>query len=226
MDQIRYPQLVGGLDKRWIWKDEMGKNRYFLSCNYQERINNCITDLNTEIANLSELSMKDVVYMIVLIDWLSDAVYEIRQLLSKKVKEKIEVKNADDADKSGKYFEAIRSFIVAHPLTTNRHKDYKLTGNLICADVRSRLSGVERAFQNSFEWFYLGIDGLEKSTREMNSDFFLLIYNKKRDGGRFYQYVHMKLDDLIAVVNLRIKKLEDLDKQLSKLKKKDIETED
>jgi len=36
----------------------------------------------------------------------------------------------------------------------------------------------------------------------------------------------MRLDDLFTVVDFRIKKLEVLDKRLSKLKKKDIETED
>lgn len=63
-------------------------------------------------------------------------------------------------------------------------------------------------------------------TRQTHSDFFLLVYNKKDDGGKFHKYIHMRLDDLFTVVDFRIKKLEVLDKRLSKLKKKDIETED
>ena len=172
MDRIKYPKFVGGFDKHWIWKDEKGNSMYSLSCDYLQKIMYCIAYLNDEIRNLAELSMKDVVYIIVLIDWLSDAVYRIKKLLPQKVNKKIAIEDDADTVKSGKYFDAVRSFIVAHPLNTDRHEAYGLVGDLICADVRSQLTGFERAFGNSLEWLYLGVDGLKKKYKRNAFGFF------------------------------------------------------
>lgn len=221
MDKLKHPKLVGGLDKRWIWKDGMGNDNYSLSVEFLAKVNNCITDLNSEIDGLSELSMKDVVYIAVLINWLSDAVYEIRELLPTHMKEKVPKPDANMV-KVVEFLKAVRSFIIAHPLHTDRHEKYKLDGTLICVDVRGPISEFDKAFARGIECFYFGLDGMEESTMDMDSDFHLLAYDKKSDGGLLYKYIHLKLDDLFYAANCRIKYLEDLDKELSKLKQKKI----
>ena len=88
------------------------------------------------------------------------------------INKKIAIEDDADTVKSGKYFDAVRSFIVAHPLNTDRHEAYGLVGDLICADVRSQLTGFERAFGNSLEWLYLGVDGLKKKYKRNAFGFF------------------------------------------------------
>lgn len=36
------------------------------------------------------------------------------------------------------FFRAMRSFVSAHPLGTDRHPDYGLDGSLICIDIRGK----------------------------------------------------------------------------------------
>ena len=63
--------LKNGLDKKWIWNNA---DSFSLSCDYLQKINYCIQDLNSEIGSLSNPSMKEVVFVIVLIDWICEAV--------------------------------------------------------------------------------------------------------------------------------------------------------
>lgn len=107
-----------GIDKQWIWKD---KDNYYRSRDYLQKINFCIQDLNRELNNLCNPSMKEVVYIIVLIDWIREAVDAIPKILRPEVMEDYVYENEDMTNKSIDFFKAIRSFVVAHPLSTNRH---------------------------------------------------------------------------------------------------------
>lgn len=79
MDELRnLNNLNRGIHKRWIWEN---KDNYYRSCDYLQKINYCIQDLNAEINNLNEPSMKEVVYIITLIDWICEAVGAIAQIL-------------------------------------------------------------------------------------------------------------------------------------------------
>ena len=60
-----------GIHKHWIWGD---KDNFYLSCDYLQKVNFCIQDLNAEIYNLQTPSMKEVVYIIALVDWVCEAV--------------------------------------------------------------------------------------------------------------------------------------------------------
>ena len=79
MEELRnLNDLDRGIHKRWIWGT---KDNYFRSCDYLQKINYSIQDLNAEIKNLSTPSMKDVIFVIALVDWICEAVKSIQEIL-------------------------------------------------------------------------------------------------------------------------------------------------
>lgn len=111
-------ELNRGIHKHWIWGSE---DKFSLSCDYLQKINYSIQDLNSEICNLCKPTMKEVVYVIVLVDWICEAVDSIHRILRKEVSCFLNISKEEDIQKAEKYFKAIRSFVVAHPLNTDRH---------------------------------------------------------------------------------------------------------
>lgn len=159
MDELRnLNNLNRGIHKRWIW---VNKDNYYRSCDYLQKINYCIQDLNAEINNLNEPSMKDVVYIIALIDWICEAVGAISQILKLGVMNNYVYEKEDSILQSIQFFKAIRSFVVAHPLSTDRHKKYGFDGDMICVDIRRKTSAVTKLFSHSSDWFHLDFDGLK-----------------------------------------------------------------
>ena len=86
--------------------------------------------------------MKEIVFVIVLIDWICEAVESLQKILLKDIFSGFTCKNEEDIEKSKKYFKAIRSFVVAHPLNTDRLKDYGLDGDFIGVDVRMKTAAI------------------------------------------------------------------------------------
>ena len=66
-------KLKYSLHKQWIWGN---KENFYLSQDYLQKINFSIQDLNKEIQYLSKPTMKDVIYVIVLIDWINEIVMD------------------------------------------------------------------------------------------------------------------------------------------------------
>ncbi len=211
--------LNRGIHKRWIWGN---RDNYYRSCDYLQKINYCIQDLNAEIENLSEPSMKEVVYVIVLIDWICEAVGAISKILRPEIIDNYSYKKNEYVLKTEKFLKAIRSFVVAHPLSTNRHKRYGFDGDLICVDIRSKTSVLTKTCSQNYDWFYLNFDGLKENAKEQDADFVLYVYSQKADGMQFFKYIGADFKDLYSVAELQIEKLYDLDKYLGKLKKKDL----
>ena len=58
---------VRGLYKRLIYKTP---NTYHKVCDYLQKINYSIQDLNGEIECLSKISAKEIIYIISLVDWI------------------------------------------------------------------------------------------------------------------------------------------------------------
>ena len=76
--------------------------------------------------------MKEIVYMIALIDWICEAVSAIFKILKLEVINRYTYEKEDSVLQSIQFFKAIRSFVVAHPLSTDRHKKYGFDGDMIC----------------------------------------------------------------------------------------------
>ena len=124
-----------------------------------------------------------------------------------------------ELEKAKKYFKAIRSFVVAHPLTTNRHHDYGFDGDLICVDI-GKPSIVVSTFTNDSDWYHIDFDGLKENAKNENHDFVLHVYSQKKNGMKFENYIGANFSDLFEVARTCMKKIYALDRYLSKQRKK------
>lgn len=212
-------KLNRGIHKHWIWGNE---NNFFLSCDYLQKVNYSIQALNSEICNLSTPTMKEIIYVIVLVDWIREAVDSIHGILRKEVTDFLGISKGTDIQRADRYFKAIRSFVVAHPLNTNRHKQFGMDGDLICVDVRNGTSALIENNSNLNDWFFLSIDGLCENAQSDSSDFVLYVYSQKIDKMRFFKYVRANFSDLYLVAKLQIERLYSLDRQLSNLTQKKV----
>lgn len=210
--------LNGGTSKRWIW--QKGKN-YSKSCDYFQKINYCIQDLNHEIESLSNPSMKEVVFVIVLVDWIREAVNALPNLLIDGITKEFTYGKHDELDRANNYLSAIRSFAVAHPLSTNRHPLYGFDGDKICVDIRSKTSIITQVFTRDDDWYHLDYDGLTTNAKAVPADFVLFIYSNQKNKMQFFEYIGADFSDLYHVAELQIDKLYALDRYLGKLKKRD-----
>lgn len=209
--------LARGIHKRWIWGSD---ENFFRSCDYLEKVNYCIQDLNREIANLSEPTMKEVIYVIVLVDWIREAVDSIHKALRKEVTDFLNISNNEEIRQANDYFKAIRSFVVAHPLNTCRHKKFGMDGDLICVDVRNNALKIIEEYPDSKKWFLLNLDGLQENAQSISSDFVLVVYSKKQDLMEFRRYVRANFSDLYYVAKLQIDWLYAFGLKLGKVTKK------
>lgn len=210
--------LSKGLNKQWIWQRG---NNYYRSCDYLQKINYCIQDLNQEIEVLDSPSMKEVIYVIVLVDWIREATTNLCKLLLTDVRDSFVYSHRLEIDKANNYLSAIRSFAVAHPLGTDRHSKYGFDGDKICVDIRNGTSMVTKVFARNEDWYHLDFSGLSYNAKDVPSDFIMLIYSKKKDNMHFFQCIGADFSDLYRVAELQIEKLYDLDRHLSHLRKKD-----
>lgn len=206
--------LTRGIDKQWIWGS---RDKYYRSCDYLQKIDFSVQDLNREIENLSKPTMKEVIYVIVLVDWVCEAVDAIHKLLRKEVTNFLKISSNEEIKKSIRYFKAIRSFVVAHPLSTNRHIEFGMDGDLICVDIRNKTSKLVEFSWTPRDWFLLNFEGLHENARDVSSDFVLYVYSQKMDGMQYFKYVRANFSDLYEVVKLQIDRLYTLNSKLEKL---------
>lgn len=210
--------LNRGIYKCWIWGD---KDSFYRGNDYLQKINYSIQDLNREIQNLSQPTMKEVIYIIVLVDWIYEAADAILKLLRKKLGKNFEYPEECSLSQAKKYLRAIRSFVVAHPLNTNRHKEYGFDGDFICVDVRHKTSLLMKADAMAKDWYHLNIDGMQENGIDIASDFVLYACSEQIDGNQFYKIIGANFSDLYYAARLQIENLYELDRRLSKLKKKE-----
>ena len=207
--------LKNGLSKQWIWGN---KDNHFHSCDILQKVNYCIQDLNREIESLAQPTMKEIVYTIVLVDWIREAVEALPEVMIPRLLDSFAFAHENQLTEANKYFKAIRSFSVAHPLTTDRHPQYGLDGDKICVDIRHEAS---MARFTDDHWFMIDFNGFRKAKATESADYVLYIYSYDIDGMQFFQYVKANVCDLFRVAELNIEKLYAMDKYLSKLRKKD-----
>lgn len=218
MEPIRdLNDLRNGLYKRWVWRD---MESYWRGMDCVQKINYCIQDLNHELDSLSDRPMKEVVFIISLVDWIRDAYIAIcKHLLRPDVLTSFKYQNEAYAQKTKAYLTAIRSFVVAHPLSTNRHEEYGFDGDMICVDIKSKKDTLALALPNTK--LYIGIEGVQEYSKDIPHDFLLMFYSKKMDKMRFFKYMGASYSDLYEVARVYIDKLYALDKYLAKQKRAD-----
>lgn len=201
-------ELRGGVQKRWPLKD---KDEYNKLCDYLQKINYCIQDLNYEIEHNDKFRMKEIVFIIIQTVWIQEALDCIIKSYNKKVLSEFFYKNEDKIKKATRYLNAIRSFAVAHPLTTNRHEIFGLDGNFICVDIR--VQDITFPLVKKEAFYHLDMEGIYKQRCESDS-FYLYTYSQKDDGMRFFRYIGCSIEDIFNVASLYIDKLYAFDKYL------------
>lgn len=90
-----------------------------------QKLNWNIDDFNGSFENI-ELR-KDIVYLIVLGDWIVESCDCIYESYKKYAKDFV-YSNKKELEESNRRFKAIRSFVVAHPLNTDRHSEFGYDG--------------------------------------------------------------------------------------------------
>lgn len=216
MEKIRnLNKLTKGLTKRWALKD---KNEYYKLCDYLQKINFCIQDLNYEIEHHDKFGMKEIIFIIIQTTWIQEAVDCIMQSYNRNILVNFSYENDDKVKNATHYLKAIRSFVVAHPLTTNRHQIFGFDGNFICVDIRTQISTFQLIGDENF--YHLDIEGIQKQRCE-EDNFYLYTYSQKDDGMRFFQYIGCSIEDVINIASLYVDKLYKLDKYLYKQRHSD-----
>lgn len=208
-------ELGRGVDKRWIYIDCLHQE---LAHDYLQKINYSIQDINYLIGVSSKIENRiDVISLVVMVNWIADSVWQYKSCLTKGLMDSFLFSNYGDLKKHHDYIRAIRSIVVAHPLNTDSHKDLGLDGDIICVDLR-KSQPVLLASRNNVRRF--GVDGIEPYTSERSDDIYLYVYSKKAKA-QCFEFLVVDLVDVVHVAHVYIDQLYEIDKYLSKLKKKD-----
>lgn len=209
--------LRHGFNKRWIYEDYPSQEIAF---DYLQKINFSIQDLNQALSQKS-FDYKDIVFIICLVDWIRESVRCILPLFKKGVLDEFHFSSQDTIAKVKKYFDAMRSFIVAHPLETDRHEVFSLDGTYICLDLfQGDDSMVALTSSHSEQYRYLDYEGMHGGF--VKADFYLKAYSSKYYQNRFFLLIGFSLEDIVRYARLCIQKIYELDKYLFKLKMKDF----
>lgn len=213
VDELRNLNDIQRVTKRGIYKIRLARNNteYLKVCDYMQKINYCIQDLNSEIENLQTPTMKTVVYVTVLTDWIHEAVEAIETMYRDGVLDGFCYEKANELRDARMYLLAIRSFMVAHPLSTNRHQNYGFDGNLICIDIRMPDRALSLVPEDSF--FLLDHSG-QVAGKSDSTDFYLYAYSRKVAHKVSSLYIGCSLADIYHVAELYIDKLYALDRYL------------
>lgn len=203
-----------GLYKLWVLQDKNNKSKI---PDFMQKISFSIQDLNNERTLLKKPSLKSIVYVIVLVTWIQEAYLEIEKSYRKEIIEDFSYEKKDDLYDADKYIKAVRSFAVAHPLSTDRHERYGFDGNYICVDIRSFLNDMTSPFIKPDQVSELNYNGIEDNGNN-NCNFYFYAYSKKQDNMKFYHYIGCNFQDIYHVAELYIDKLYALDKYLKNLK--------
>lgn len=203
-----------GIYKKWIYKNLID---YYLTCDYLQKICFSIEDIN-EVLSKNELEQSDIIFIIVLVDWIKDSYSKIFERFKEKVAEKFVYSKNVQLARAKKYFVAIRSYVVAHPMNTTRHDDFGFDGDFICVDIRTK-NNLSMLFVQFDQYNYIDYCGLHDGENKEHK-YCLCSYSKKIDGYKYSKYISFSINDILNVANLYIEALYELDTFLSKLKRK------
>ena len=168
-----------------------------------QKLNWNIDDFNGSFENI-ELR-KDIVYLIVLGDWIVESCDCIYESYKKYAKDFV-YSNKKELEESNRRFKAIRSFVVAHPLNTDRHSEFGYDGKKKCIDIMLVLSGFHKAFSNC---------------DRPDADFYLSYYGD--DTKYTYKNEGHDYSEIYFTVYNNVERMLEFEKHLSKIRKKDLD---
>ena len=165
-----------------------------------QKLNWNIDDFNRLIDNIKE--PKDVIYFIVLGDWIKEACVMIYALYEKYANNFVYKENKSRKQANDK-FEAIRSFIVAHPLKTSRHSDEGYDGTKKCIDIYMHTPTIVRA---------------AGQYNKLNADYYIAYY----DDLICFRYEGHMYSEIWDCAYYNVDRIEEFRKYLSKIHRKNL----
>lgn len=200
--------LKAGIKNQKFYSTE---DNFQLANDYLQKINYSIQDINRELEK-ELFDRKTIVYIIVLTDWIKSSYENIIKILENKFIGDFNKQMNNLFKFSKKYFESLRSFVVAHPLNTDRHKDYNLDGNFCCIDIRN-IDEMVYLSNNKEECFNIDFDGMHTGLNT-NHNYFLLTYSKDYNHNKYYNYISFDINDVLNVARFYVNKIYELDDYL------------
>ncbi len=208
-------RIEKGVKKCWIYKDDLSRE---LAYDFLLKINYSIQDINYLLDNNQQVEKRtDVISIIVMICWIVESVRQYKSCLLPNLLDNFYFSKQEDLSKSYLFIKAIRSFIVAHPLNTDKHEKFGFDGDIICIDLRNKKPVPLRYGNNDTK--RISLDGIERCGAEQDSDLYLCTYSRKANA-KFFQYYVVDFKEIIQVAKVYIEQLYEIDRYLSKLKKK------
>lgn len=171
-----------------------------------QKIVYCVRDINNEYSCTDEPTVKDIIYKISLVRWISRSMYLLRTSIKEKEIKEFHFPDEKELEKAKEYLDALRSFAVAHPLDTSNHAKFSLDGSKICVDIRTRKM-VEAIFgEGRIKAKRFSFDGIIESNDVQTADYYLYIYSKE-DNYSTGEFIACYFEDLYKTAQLYINKL-------------------
>lgn len=208
-------QKIKGIYKHWIY---VSMNDFHYVCDCLQKINYSIQDINGELTN-NEFGMKEIVYIISLVDWIKDSYNRILGKIKNEVSQKYVYSKSSELKLAKDYFVAIRSYIVAHPMNTTRHNKFGFDGDFVCIDLKTSDSPLMLLIREN-QFFNVDYYGLHNGKNKKHK-YYLLSYSNSMDKNKYFKYISFSIDDILNVARLYIDSIYELYNFLAKLKRKD-----
>lgn len=190
----------------------VSSEKYQLVCDYLEKINYSLQDISTEYQKKPNNSV--FICIIAYACWIQQSINELKKCYKPYVLENFAY-DETIIKENDCFLKAIRSFVLAHPFTTTRHKEYGFDGTLYCIDIRANGSDMALfPLANNDDKYYIDVKGRVKYDHQ-KVDYWLYIYNDKKYGNRFKQYIGISVDTICKIVNDYVNYLYALDKHMS-----------
>lgn len=207
-----------GVDKCWIYKDRLN---FELAHDYLQKINFSIQDINDLLKSYCQIGKRtDIILLIVMVNWIVDSIWRYKTCLLPGLLDDFHFSDQETLCKSFYFIKGIRSFIIAHPLNTEKHAKFGFDGDTICIDLRVRkpiLCDYLCNYRSNIR--RTGLNGIETYESEQADDFYLYVYSK-RANAEFFELLVINLNEILQVARKYIQQLYEIDCHLSRLKKK------
>lgn len=211
LNDLRLGNRKGLYKKRLV-----SSSQYHLVCDYLEKIKYSLQDIEKELAKPADNSV--LICVLAYTCWIQDSIKELKKIYQEYIDDNINVEN-ELLSKNEDYLYALRSFVFAHPLTTNRHAKFGFDGTLRCIDIRPAGKDTALLVVKKSDKKYVDPAGyVPYDSQEV--DYWLYIYNQNKYNNQSYQYVGISLKPICDIANDDVDYIYALDRYLSTIKTK------
>lgn len=166
--------------------------------------------------NRNCLTRADIVYIIATATWLinaSDFVIGSKGKIIEKVSKNFKYKNMNEILQYREYILALRSFIIAHPLNTNRHPFFGFDGDLISIDIYTE-EPLNPAHKYDNYYHISVTEGIQQ--KFIKEDILISAYSEKMNKNQFPIFIGFSLSDIYNFFESYVKYFVEFSEYLAK----------